>query len=204
MQYRLDDRAARSRARVVAAVGTAQALSPAMLVVVLVHRLGYLTSTLALVGGGALVLLAVARGVAEYARVVRRLVRFAVTADDTGLHVVSGAADLVVAWEEVTAAREIGGALGGVRVETNDEGRIDVPRGGEGFGELRSEIAAHVPLGRARRRGLVARVVLGAAVILGMFFVPFAVDDLAGRSRVAAVLTVAVVWAILLAWRGRR
>src|SRR5512140_1023433 len=143
MLYRLDARAARARARIVAAVGTAQALSPAVLVVVLVHKLGFVTGALATAGSAALVALAFVRGVAEYARVAPRLARFTAEADDSGLRIAFAGGDVDLGWAALARASEVPGRLGGIRVETKEGERFDLPRGGDGFGELRAAIDAH-------------------------------------------------------------
>ena len=84
-----------------------------------------------------------------------------------------------------------------------DGGRFDLPRGGAGFGELRARVAARVKLTQAPRRARYARVALGVAIVLAMFFVPFAMDDLVGRSRIAALAIVAAAWIALLVIRRR-
>ncbi len=200
--YRLGAAAARSRARLVAAVGTAQALSPAALVVVLVHKLGYVTDRLAWWGGGALVVLALVRGVALYLRVAPRLLRFAAAVEDDGVRVTFAAADELLEWEELTGAVEIPGRLGGLRLETRG-GRVDVPRGGDGFGELRAAVDARLEVRPAPRRARNVRVGLGALVVLAIFFVPFALDDVVGRSRLAALGVVGAVWLLLYLLRRR-
>ncbi len=203
MLYRLDDLAAKRRARVVAAIGTAQALSPAVLVVVLVHKLGYVTGALATAGSAALVALALVRGVAEYMRVAPRLARFVAEADDTGLRVTFSGGDVDLGWPEIARVTEIPGRLGGLRVETTDRGRFDLPRGGDAFGELRAAIDARVKVAPAPRRSRRVRVALGVLVVLAIFFVPFALDDVMGRSRVAAIAIVGAVWLGLLVLRRR-
>ena len=203
MLYRLDEAAARSRARIVAAVGTAQALTPAVLVVVLVHKLGYVPDRIAVGGGAALIALALVRGFAEHARVVSRLARFEAEPGEDVLRIVFGAADVALAWSELSRATEVPGRLGGLRVETADGGRFDLPRGGQGFGELRAAIAAKIPVSPAPRRARNVRVALGVGLVLAMFFVPFALDDVMGRSRLAALGIVAAAWLALLVIRRR-
>jgi hypothetical protein len=202
MVYRLDVRAARSRARVVAAVGTAQALSPAVLVVVLVDKLGYVAPALALGGGAALLALALLRGALEYARVASRLTRLRVETDDAVLRIVSAGGDVALAWTEIARASEVPGRLGGLRLETAD-GRFDLPRGGDGFGELRARVAAHVPVTQPPRRARLARVALGVAVVLSMLLIPLLLDDVIGRSRLAAIAIVGAAWVALLVIRRR-
>ena len=100
--------------------------------------------------------------------------------------------------------REIPGALGGLRVELADgwDGRedspayVDVPRGGDGFGELRAGLERWRPIDPPKRIATALRVAIGVAVVLVLFFVPFFLDDVFGRSKPAAVLAVVVLWVV--------
>ena len=196
MRYTLAPRAIGARARVVAASGAAIAVAPAWLVVVLVAELGLASRGITLGLAVAIGLLGAARATLEYTRAKRRLAALALEADGEELVVRTPRGETRVAVAAITRVIEIDGAYGGLRVELSPgsaPSRFDVPRGGDGFGELRAWLSSRAPIERAPRRGPVARIALVGAVVLALFFVPFVVADARG-SRVAVVIVLLVAW----------
>ena len=210
--YRLEENAIASRARVAAAIGSASNLGPALLVVVLLVELRYLSPLLALSGTGVLGALALARATLKYRQIVRHLRAFEVVVGEAFLVVKTVAGDEQVAREAVERLIAIDGALGGLRVELapttdEDEGRrLDIPRGGERFGDLRAELATWRPVERAPDQLARRRWVRGALIVVmvfSIFFVPFFMDDLVGRSRPLTIALVFALWLAMLIARGR-
>jgi hypothetical protein len=215
LTYRFDARAARFRARWSAALESAATLAPALLVVALLSKLGAAPLALVWPFAAALALLAIARGFVRHARLLRHLSRFEVTLDDDALDAKSARGVVHVVRAQVERAREFGGALGGLRVwyrpssppQAKDHADeplwLDVPRGGATYAELRSALAAWTTIERPTPRTRGARLVFGAIVVLGIFFVPFILDDLVGRSRFGAVALVGALWLALFFLRRR-
>jgi hypothetical protein len=202
VRYRLGEQASRSRARATAALEAAAVLAPMLLVLALIHSMRYAgTGALALVAG-ALVVLAAVRAALVHARLLRRLQRFEVTLDGDVLAVDTATARLSAPRAAVKRVVELGGALGGLRIELATEkdprlpDRIDVPRGGEGFGELRAALEAWCGVERAKRRGRLLWIAVGFLVVAVIFFLPFALDD-AARSRWVALAVVLGAWIVL-------
>jgi hypothetical protein len=202
LAYELGDVAARGRARWTALLGTAAALGPVVLVVVLVQKLGYAAQPWAMAAIAALGALALARGAASYARLGRRLRAFRVAVDEDELTVRTVSAELRVRRDAIVRVTELEGALGGLRVMLRDDGddaipeRIDIPRGGASYGELRARLASWRPIERAPRRGFVARFAIGAAVVAGIFFLPFVFEDFVVRSKIVAIALVLALWLV--------
>jgi hypothetical protein len=200
VSYRLGERAIETRARATAAIDLATALAPIALVLVLRHRLGYALSAWQWAVAAALVALTATRAVVRYRALARRLRKLVVTADEEGLRVDTASARIEVGRELVARIVDIDGPLGGLRVQlTRDASpdgpkRIDVPRGGERFGELRAQLAQWRAVERAGRRSRTARVLIGALVVVGIFFLPFFLEDFVARSRVLAFALVLGVW----------
>src|SRR5262249_8959789 len=132
----------------------------------------------------------------EHGTAKRRLAGFALDVDDDGLAVRTERGALRIAPSAIARAVEVSGPLGGLRLHlVGDDlpSRVDVPRGGDRFGEVCARIGAWRPIGRARRRRRLARVALGAAVIAGLFFFPFVIDDVRG-SRVGVAVVLVGAW----------
>jgi hypothetical protein len=200
--YALAPRAVVTRARALSAWNAAAMAAPAWLVVVLIAQLGLAPVAWLGVAAGAMAILAAARATAEYGGARRRLAAFVIEADDAGLSLRTGRGALRIAPTAIARVVEIHGPLGGLRLflEGPDmPSRVDVPRGGEGFGDLRERIAGWRSIDRARRRNRVARVVLGLAVVAGLFFLPFVIDDVRGSKVGVAVVLVAAWLAMRLA-----
>ena len=202
MRYVLDERAIRWRAKWSAALGSASTLAPALLVVVLVTKLGYAPERYAWGVSAVLLALAILRGFASHAQIARGLRAFAVTLEDDAIAIRTARRAVRVVRANLERIREVGGPLGGLRVEARGTpSRVDIPRGGERFGELRAALERWMPVVRPTRRSRGVRVALGALVVVSIFFVPFVLDDLVARSRVVAMGVVAAVWLAMFALR---
>jgi len=200
VRYELGDAASAARARWTAALETAATLGPIALVVVIVQKLHWTAEAWVPLGVGALCALAIARGVASYLRLRRRLRAFRVTIEDGALCVKTASAELRVRREAVAKVTELEGALGGMRVMLRDDGddtlpeRVDIPRGGAAYATLRAELSAWCAIERQPRRGVVARLVIGAAVVAAIFFLPFFFEDFVVRSKGLALALVLAMW----------
>jgi hypothetical protein len=201
VSYRLGGRAIATRARATAAIDLAMAIAPIALVIVLLHRLGYaLTAWLWAVVAG-LVALAATRAAVGYRALVRRLGAFVVTADAEHVVVETSRARIDVGRDAVQRIVDVEGPLGGLRLQLVPQpessplpDRIDLPRGGEGFGDLRAQLAQWRAVERAGKRGRAARIALGVAVVVGIFFLPFVFEDFVARSRGLALVLVLGLW----------
>ncbi len=200
VRYALSERAVNARARTSAVVGTAIAAAPLVMVVIVLRKLGYPLGGMAAAIASALGALLVVRGYAEYARVRSRLRLFHVDFGEAKLVVVGRSAKLALASTAIERVIAIDGPLGGLRVLVRGGGgpdtpaRVDIPKGGEGFVELRDRLASWAPIERAGRRSRATRIVLGVAVVVGIFFLPFVFDDFVARSKIAAFVVILGVW----------
>jgi hypothetical protein len=105
---------------------------------------------------------------------------------------------------------EVDGSLGGLRVESLPDPRsgvvfeAHVPRGGDGYNDVRARLESLRTLERRGRRGPAVRVGVGAAVVAAIFFVPFLLEDFVARSKLVAAALVAGMWLVTrLVMRGR-
>jgi len=205
VEYRLTPQASLSRARLSAAIATFGALAPAVFTVLALYKLDLVPRLYLFVVLGLLTLLAGARTVFGYKQMLRHLEAFVV-------HVSLDSEDVVmiqtrrgrfdVPRTAIKRVREIAGMLGGLRVDLEPEWDgdkdapelVDIPRGGATFGDLRSAFGTIMPVEQPKRRSGVARIVLGALVVLGIFFLPFFLEDVFGKSKLLAVGLVLVVW----------
>jgi len=200
VHYALGERAVNARARTSAIVGTGIAAAPLVMVVIVLRKLGYPLGGTALAIGAALGALLLVRGYAEYVRVRSRLRLFHVDVSEAKLVVVARSARLELASTAIERIVAIDGPLGGLRVLVRGGGsadvpeRVDVPKGGEHFAELRDRLASWAPIERAGRRSRATRIVLGVVVVVGIFFLPFVFDDFVARSKVAAFVVILGVW----------
>jgi hypothetical protein len=209
LRYRLGDAVA-PRARATALVGAASSVAPVLLSLVLLYKLGFdpfdgraRASWVAPVVGAllaAVALATVARALIVYKRAAAGLARYEARFDADSLVIETAGAPLLrVPRGSVARVTEVGGAFGGLRLElvgASRDSAVSIPRGGERFGEVRSRLEEWRTVEPARRRGRVARLVIGALVIAAIFFVPFALDDLAGRSKALAVALVLSAWLV--------
>jgi hypothetical protein len=205
LRYVLAPRGVVARARALGVSGAAVAVAPAWLVVVLVAQLGLAPSVVTVGVAAAIGALGVARGIVSYVRAKKRLEALSIDADDEGLTLRGEHGETRIPRAAIVRAVEIEGLYGGLRLELDGEPlppRVEVPRGGDAFFDLRARVASWRPIARAPRRGRAARLGLVAAVVLALFFVPFVVADVRG-SRVAVALVLVVSWGALRAALSR-
>lgn len=207
LEYRLGDAAARTRARSTALLAAASALAPLALVVVLLQRLGYASGAVLIALVSAIVVLAAARSALTYRKLSRYLAGLSLVSRDDTLVVDTPDARLTIPRASVKRIIELAGALGGLRLELVDgEGageadddekmpsRIDVPRGGERFGELRELLESWCAVERAPRRSRLVWMGVAIVIVGALFFLPFALEDFFAKSRVAAIALVLGTW----------
>ncbi len=210
IRYRLDDAQASRRARVAALVGAAGAIAPILLAVVLLRRLGWAPEPLFWAVVGALVVLVVVRAMVGYSSLGRRLRALVITLDDDAVRADGLRASEAFPRDSLEHVVEVDGALGGLRIgfgrdpDTGEAREIRVPRGGDGYAEVRARLETWRAIERRGRRGPLLRLAVGALVVAGIFFVPFLLDDFVARSRLLAAGLVAFAWiAMRTAMRGR-
>jgi len=208
--YRLGAVAAKRRAGATAMVRAVTALTPVVLAAELLPRLGWSPAGPLLAVAAALFALVVVRALVQYGTAKRRLGSLRVTLDDDSLATETAADRLTVPRSTVARIVEIDGALGGIRVDSAPDiasGVVlsaSVPRGGDGFGEVRARLEQWRTIERRGKAGSGVRLLLGVAVVVAMFFLPFVLDDFVARSRLLAGGTVVVAWAaIRWTMRGR-
>jgi hypothetical protein len=210
IEYRLGPRAAARRAVATAVVRAVTALAPVALVVVLLERGGGSASLPFRAVVVAIVALVVARAVVAQAAARWRLAAMVVTVGDDALRVEAMRDACSVERARVARIVEVDGALGGLRVESEPDRRtgvvdvVHVPRGGEGYAQVRARLERWRPVVRRGRRGPAMRLAVGALVVAGIFFMPFFVEDFLARSKLAAAALVLALWVVMrLAVRGR-
>jgi hypothetical protein len=219
VEYRLEESAATRRAVTAAALGAATSTAPLLLAVVLMKRLGWGPSFAFWVVAAGLALLVAVRHAVFYGALRRRLRALVVVVSDDGIRqTTTRDASSVGRMPEgtgryVTIARagvarivEVEGALGGLRVEAWPDAAgsvfvVNVPRGGAGlsFAEVRSRLERWRPIERRGRRGPAARLALGAAIVIALFFTPFLLEDLVARSKLVAAALVVGAWVVMRA-----
>ena len=132
----------------------------------------------------------------------RRLAALRVTLDDDSIATETPSEALTIPRGRVARIVEIDGALGGVRIESEPDARsgvvliASVPRGGEGFGDLRARLEQWRAIERRPRWGVGVRLLFGAGVVAAVFFLPFVLDDFVARSRLVAAGLVVLGWAV--------
>jgi hypothetical protein len=185
-----------------AAVGALASLAPVAMAAVLLDKFD-----VPLASGGAfwfvaalLGLLVGVRAAVGYGVASRRLRALVVTVDEEGIRMEAGRLSSAVPRTALARIVEIGGPLGGLRVESTPDARtgavtvVRVPRGGDAFGEVRGWLERWRPIERRSRRPPWARLALGVFVVAAIFFLPFVIDDFVARSRVLAALAVVAMW----------
>ncbi len=209
-RYRLGAAAATRRARAAALVRALTALAPVLLAAELLPRLGLAPTAAFWAITVALVALVVVRAVVQFGTTKRRLASLVVTLNDDAIVAETPAEALTIARVRVARIVEVDGPLGGIRVESEPDGATGVvlvaslPRGGDGFGEVRARLELWRAIERRTRRGAGVRLLLGVAVVGAMFFLPFVLDDFVARSKLLASVLVLVTWAaIRWTMRGR-
>ena len=189
------------------AVSAAVALFPVALVILLLTKMGFRfdATTLGLVA--AITALVVLRSAALHSQRVALLRALVVSIESDSLVVrARSESDLIFPRDDVQRIQEMDGALGGLRVHLAPRGEaptvFDIPRGGKHFGDLRAELETWRPLERAVRRSKWMRAGYVMAVVAGIFFIPFLVDDILGLSRTSARMFAAAL--VMLVWFAAR
>jgi hypothetical protein len=210
IRYRLGDAEAARRARWASVVRAFGALAPMVLAIILLYRLGFAPTALFWAVVAVLVALVGTRAVLGYSSTGRKLRSLVVTVSDEDLHVENLRDGYAIARDRVALIVEVDGSLGGLRVESLPDARsgvvfeAQIPRGGEGYADVRARLEAWRPIERRGRRGPAIRVAMGAAVVAGIFFVPFLLEDFVARSKLVAAGLVAGMWLVMrLVMRGR-
>jgi len=210
IEYRLPQGAAERRAQAAAVVKAVTSLMPVVLAVVLLRRLGHAPNGWFWAVVAFLVALVAVRALVGYGTARRRLAALKVTVDDASIRVDGPRDGWSIPRDRVARIVEIDGSLGGVRVESVPDPRsgvvfvVDVPRGGAGWADVRAAVEQWRPIERRSRRGPAVRLLVGALVVGGIFFLPFLLDDFVARSKIVAAGLVAATWiAMRLALRGR-
>lgn len=202
IRYQLGVAAAGRRAAVAAGIGAATTLAPVVLALELAPRLGWSLPVVFWVLAAAIGALIVARTASQYATGKRRLAALRVALDDDAITTESARDVLTIARGEVARIVEIAGTLGGLRVESRPDPRTgvvlvaSVPRGGESFGDVRAGLEQWRAIERRPRVSRGVRVLFGVGVIAAIFFLPFVLDELVGRSKALAAALVLLAWAI--------
>jgi hypothetical protein len=209
-RYRLGDAEATRRARATTLVRALASLAPVALAVVLLRRLGWHPGSLFWAVAATVVALVAVRAAVGYGAARRRLAALVLDVDDDELRVETARDRWTLARASVARIVEVDGRLGGLRVESLPDARTGevlealIPRGGEGYAEVRARLDAWRAVERRGRRGPAVRFAVGALVVLAIFFVPFVLEDFVARSKVLAAALVAGMWIVTrLALRGR-
>jgi hypothetical protein len=209
-RYQLPADAARRRALAAASVRAVTSLAPVVLAIVLLRRLGWAPNAAFWAVVAALAALVLVRAFVAFSTMRRRLANLVVTLDDDAIRMDGGRTGWEVPRNRAARIVEVSGALGGLRVESEPDARtgvvfvVDVPRGGEGWADLRAAVARWRPIEQRGRRGPAVRVAMAALVVAGIFFLPFFLEDFVARSRLLAAAMVAATWlAMRAALRGR-
>jgi hypothetical protein len=202
IRYRLGAAAARRRATAAALIGGTIALAPALLGMELLPRLGWVKTGTFWAVTVAIGLLVLVRTISHYSGARRRLTALRVELYDDAIATTTPSQTLSIRRGRIARIVEVDGELGGIRVESTPDPTsgvvivLNVPRGGDGFGDVRARLVGWHGIERRRRLGVGIRLLFGAGVVAAVFFLPFLLDDFVGRSKVVAVVLVLVVWAI--------
>jgi hypothetical protein len=210
IRYRLGGAEAARRARWASVVRAVSSLAPIALAIILLHRLGWAPTPAFWAVAAVLVGLVVTRAALGYSRTQRMLRSLVVTVSDEDIHVENVRDGYAIPRTRVARILEVEGSLGGLRVESLPEARTgvvfeaQVPRGGEGYTDVRGRLESWKTIERRGRRGPAVRVAMGAAVVAAIFFVPFLLEDFVARSKLLAAALVAGMWLVMrVALRGR-
>ena len=210
IRYRLGDAEATRRARWASAVRAVSSLAPIALAIILLHRLGWAPTLAFWAVASVLVALVATRAALGYSSTRRKLGALVVTVSDEDIHVENARDGYSIARPRVARIVEVEGSLGGLRVESLPDPRSAVvfvahlPRGGEGYNDVRGRLESWTGIERRGRRGPAMRVAMGVAVVAAIFFVAFLLEDFVARSKLVAVGLVAGMWLVMrVVLRGR-
>jgi hypothetical protein len=194
------------RAAVVTAVSAATALAPFVLACELLVRLRWSPPPVFSAVAVAIGVLVVARAAVQFGQARRRLGALRITLDDEAIAAHSARGVVRILRTNVASIVDVEGPLGGLRVASRPDARgtlvVSVPRGGEGFGDVRAELERWIAVERRGRRGPVVRVAIGLGVVAAVFFLPFVFEDVVARSQMVSGLLVAFTW-IAMRWALR-
>jgi hypothetical protein len=201
-RYRLADAAIARRALFGALAETVSATAPPLFVLLVLGRLAVAPPQYLAAGAALLVVLAVARAWTTRQRLKRHLKQFVVEVGPLDVVIGTLRGEHRIPRPAIERIREIPGVLGGLRLDLMEgwDGKddspelVDVPRGGEGFAELRSALEEVRPLEAPKRGRRQLRIAVFVVVIVSIFFVPFALDLIGGQSRLIALAVVLAVW----------
>lgn len=212
MKYGLEASVATKRALAGAAAGTIATVGPVLFGLVLLLRTGAtLDMTIVAAVCIALALLAMLRSVLAFQRMRSELGALAIEIGEETLEVKTRRRKHSIPRTAIESITEVPGWLGGLRVNfvegwdgtRNAAEYLDIPRGGEGFGELRAALEKWKTVELPKRRGRMARIAIGIAIVLGLFFVPFLVADVGQSPIVAAGMVLAGFLAMRIALSRR-
>jgi hypothetical protein len=210
IRYRLGDAEAARRARAATIVRASASLAPVILAVVLLQRIGWQPGAVFWAVAATLVALVAVRAAVGYGDARRKLAALVVTVGDEAIHAETARDRWTVDRARVGRIVEVDGRLGGLRVESLPDPRsgevleIQIPRGGEGYADVRARLDVWRLVERRGRRGPAVRFAVGALVVAAIFFVPFVLEDFVARSKVLAAALVAGMWVVTrLVLRGR-
>ena len=201
-RYRLAEVAIARRALFGAVAETVSATAPPLFVLLVLSRLAVAPPKYLAAGGVLLLLLALARVWTTQRRLKRHLKQFVVEVGPLDVVIGTLRGEHRVPRPAIERIREIPGVLGGLRLEFTEgwDGKddspelVDVPRGGQGFADLRAALEDVRPLEPPKRGRRALRIAIFAAVVVSIFFVPFALDLIGGQSRLIALVVVLAVW----------
>lgn len=201
-RYRLADSAIARRALFGAVAETVSATAPPLFVLLVLGRLAVAPPQYLAAGGALLVVLALARAWTTQKRLKRHLEQFVVEVGPLDVVIGTLRGEHRVPRPAIERIREIPGVLGGLRLDLAQgwDGKddspeiVDVPRGGDGFSDLRAALEDIRPLEASKRGRRELRIVLFVVVIVSIFFVPFILDMIGGQSRLIALAVVLAVW----------
>ncbi len=204
-EYRLSEEALRKRALLAATISSATAVAPAVFVLLALARLLVAPAGWLVGAAGAVVLLAAIRAGYTLSRMKRHLRAFTVRLEDMTLVVRTFRGLYELPPTAITALREVPGVLGGLELDLAPgwDGRrdspevVDIPRGGEGFGDLRAGLERMRPLEPPRHLSRVVRALLVVFVVVALFFLPFVLDAARGTSRLFAIAIVLAFWVVM-------
>lgn len=200
--YRLGPAEARRRATLVTVLGATVGLVPLVLACELLASLRWDPPPAFWAVAAALGLLVAVRASVQFQRAHRRLASLVITVGGDAIALRTAREPLRILQSEAAKIVEVEGPLGGVRVESRPDARgmvvyVSVPRGGDGFGDVRAELERWRPVERRGRRGPLVRWAVGFGVVGAIFFLPFVLADVVARSQIVAGVLVLLAWAVM-------